>query len=287
MKRVIFTLITILFATGVFAQVKRDTIVTKTTTIISSTTDTTTASTTTTTTTYTDTIRPKKKFKFSFGSKRDTIMETPKKEPGFSFDVTVSRIDIGFATLVDNGSFTLSPTNNFLRYRSWKSSNFGLDLLQMGYRFNSSFKIYLSGGFDWTSYRLREDVSIVKGQPVLTHTDDAIDYSKNTFSSVYLRVPLTFYWRSKDDNDGHRFHLAGGPITGLLINGHTRHKSKEEGFVKQSGGFNLTKFQYGAFIRAGYGGIGFYAKYYFNDMFEDSPAQKGLRQMSLGATIGF
>ena len=278
MKHLIFTITATLFTAGLFAQTKTDTVVTTTTTVITTTGDTTVT---------TDTIKPRKnRFKFSWNNKRDSIKAHSKK-PGFSWGLTLSRVDIGFATLVDNGSFKLSPENEFLRYRSWKSSNFAFDAIQMGYRFNSSFKIYISGGFDWTSFRLREDVTILKGQPVLTHTEDDIDYRKNTFSYTYFRVPLTFYWRSKDDNNGHRFQLAGGPIAGILINGHTKHKSDENGTQKNSGGYNLTKFQYGGFLRVGYGGIGVFAKYYMNDMFDDSPAQKGLKNLSVGATIGF
>jgi hypothetical protein len=33
--------------------------------------------------------------------------------------------------------------------------------------------------------------------------------------------------------------------------------------------------------------MGIYAKYYFNDMFENSPAQEGLRNFSFGLTLGF
>ncbi|RYG06576.1 MAG: PorT family protein, partial [Chitinophagaceae bacterium] len=159
MKKVIFTLTATLFTAGLFAQTKKDTVITTTTTVITTTKDTVI-------TTDTAGKSKKKKMSFSWNGKRDSSVAS--KKPGFSAGITFSRIDVGFATLVDNGSFTLSPENNFLRYRSWKSSNFGFDLGQMGYRFNSSFKIYVSAGFDWTSFRLREDVTILKGQPSLT-----------------------------------------------------------------------------------------------------------------------
>ncbi|GAA4328471.1 hypothetical protein GCM10023149_32510 [Mucilaginibacter gynuensis] len=279
MKRIIFTIAAMLFTATIFAQTKTDTVVTTTTTITTVSTDTTKHS---------DTTRTKKRrFKFSFSTDNHDTLKTPSKQPGFSYGFAFSRIDIGFATLIDNGSFKLSADNQFLRYRSWKSSNFGLDLVQIGYRFSSSFKIYASGGFDWTSYRLREDVSIKRFQPSLTYTTDDIDYEKNSFSSVYLRIPLTFYWRSHNDNHGHRFHLAGGPLMGFLMNGATRQKSTENGEQKYTASFNLAKVQYGAFARIGYGGIGMFAKYYFNDMFDDSPAQKGLKSFMIGATIGF
>ena len=89
------------------------------------------------------------------GSAGDTILRTHSKAPGFRFGLTFSRIDFGLSTLLDNNSFRLSPQNQFLRYRSWKTTNVGFDVLQFGYRFSSTFKINLSAGFDWTLIRLR------------------------------------------------------------------------------------------------------------------------------------
>ncbi len=270
MKRLFFTLIAASLAIATYAQ------------------DTTKVTTQTETETDTVIITRKKKFKLRFSSdgSRDTIRKV-SKHPGWSFHPTLSRFDVGFATLIDNGSFTLSPENEFLRYRSWKSSNFGFDFWEFGYRFNSSFKIYASAGLDWTRFRLRENVTPVRYQDQLTYTVDDIDYDRNTFSSTYLRIPLSFYWRSKEDNEGHSFHLVAGPIMGILIDGHVKQKSEENGYQHFRAGYNLAKIRYGGFLRAGYGGIGVFAKYYANDMFEDSPAQKGLKNFSVGATLGF
>ena len=110
----------------------------------------------------------------------DTVRHA-HKAPGFSFGITLARLDLGLATLIDNGSFTLSQKNQFLNYRSWKTSNNGFDVLQFSYRFNSTFRIYLTGGFDWTLIRLRENVTILPNQPVLTARPDNINYSKNRF----------------------------------------------------------------------------------------------------------
>ncbi|MDB5129751.1 MAG: PorT family protein, partial [Mucilaginibacter sp.] len=134
MKRLIFTTIICLAATVVFAQtdsVKTDT---------------------------TKTRRTKIRLGFGDDVSQVSINDTSSysyttKAPGFSFGLTFTRFDIGLTTLVDNGSFTLSPTNQFLNYRSWRSSNIGFDVLQLSYRFNSSFRIYTAGGFDWTNLR--------------------------------------------------------------------------------------------------------------------------------------
>lgn len=203
------------------------------------------------------------------------------------FGLTFSRFDLGLATLIDNGSFTLSPKNQFLNYRSWKTSNVGFDVIQMGVRFNDNFKVYLSGGFDWTLIRLRDNITILPNQPVLTYRADNIDYSKNRFSSSYLRIPLSFDFRSKENKNGDRFHFIIGPDAGLLLNGRVKQISQENGKQKIDNSYHFTKVRYGGFVRVGYGGWGVFAKYYVNDMFEDSPDQAGLKNFSFGFTFGF
>jgi len=210
------------------------------------------------------------------------------KAPGFSFGITLARIDLGLATLVDNGSFTLSQNNNFLRYRSWKTVNDGFDVIQFGYRFNSTFKIYVSGGFDWTLIRLRDNITIQKNDDMsaLHYTVDNIDYSKNRFSASYLRIPLSFDFRSHDDSRGKKFHFVAGPDIGLLLNGRVKQISNEHGKQKFNDDYHFTKMRYGAFVRVGYGAWGIFGKYYFNDMF-DTEAQKGLKNFSFGIMLGF
>jgi len=270
MKRLIFTAILCAAATGVFAQ-----------------TDSTRAST--------DTVK-RTRIRIGISSegagfepkyKNDTTRHQHSKAPGFRFGLTFSRMDLGLTTLIDNGSFTLSPQNQFLRYRSWKSSNVGFDVIQFGYRFTSSFKIYLSGGFDWTLLRLRDNITILPNQPVLTYRQDNIDYSKNRFSSSYLRIPLSFDFKTKADADGTSAHFVFGPDGGFLLNGRVKQISQENGKQKFDDTYHFATFRYGAFVRVGYGAWGIFAKYYFNDMFENSPAQKGLKNFSFGITLGW
>jgi hypothetical protein len=220
-----------------------------------------------------------------YKSKRDSVNHSDY--PKASIGLTFSRFDLGLATLIDNGSFTLSKQNQFLDYRSWKTSNVGFDVFQMGVRFSDGFKIYLSGGFDWTLIRLRKNVTILPNQPVLTPRYDSIRYSKNRFSSSYLRIPLSFDFRSKEDAKGNRMHFVIGPDAGLLLGGRVKQISKENGKQKIDDDYHFAKVRYGGFVRVGYGGWGIFAKYYTNDMFENSPDQKGLKNLSFGFTFGF
>jgi len=217
----------------------------------------------------------------------DWSLHQRKKNGGAFMGITFSRLDLGLATLVDNGSFTLSPQNQFLRYRSWKTSNVGFDVLQLGVKFSKTFKIYLSGGFDWTLIRLRDNITILPNQPVLTYRQDNINYSKNRFSSSYLRIPLSFDFKSKPDSRGNKFHFVLGPEGGFLLNGRVKQISTQNGKQKIDDTYHFTTFRYGAFTRIGYGDFGIFAKYYFNDMFENSPAQAGLKNFSFGIMLGF
>ena len=219
----------------------------------------------------------------------DTVATpTAKKKSGKPiYGITFSRVDLGLAKIVDNGSFTLSDDNRFLKNRPWKTYNFGFDLLQAGYRFNDHFRLFLSAGFDWTYIRLRENIDFLENTTPLTWEQSTVDYKKNKLTATYLRLPLTFELRSKHYSGLGRLRFAFGPEGGFLLKGTQRFKSDELGKQKFKDDYNFTQFRYGAFARFGVGSFGIYAKYYFNDLFENSPDQAGLQTMAFGLMLGF
>ena len=255
----------------------------------------TTTTTTVTTTTVvkkdstirTDTVkRPSRKFGLSFGESRrlhDSIIAAAKKQK-INFGI-IFRFDLGYTTLIDNGSFTLSPQNDFLSYRAGKTSNVGFELVEFGYRFNQNFKMSLAAGFDWTLIRLNQNITIQKNAPTLTYVVDNINYSKNRLSSTYLRVPLNFEFRTNENHRGKRLTWIIGPEAGLLLGGRVKQISAENGKQKIDDDYHFTRLRYGGFTRISYGWVGIYAKYYMSDMFENSPAQAGLRNFAFGLTL--
>lgn len=218
-------------------------------------------------------------------TKKDSTVRTRAGNSRFIAGVTFTRLDIGFTKLVDNGSFTLSPANDFLDYNPWKTSTVSFDVLQMGYRFNKYFKAYVAGGFDWTLIRLDNNNTIQKNTPNLTFVTEPLQFSKNRFSSSYAHFPLNFEFRTKEDDKGRRVRLVFGPEVAVLLNGKVKQISKEYGKIKVTDDYHFTQFRYGGTVRVGYGGLGVFAKYYANDMFE-TDAQKGLKNMSFGLTFG-
>lgn len=215
-----------------------------------------------------------------------TTVDRPRKSRPI-YGITFSRIDLGLVKLIDNGSFTLSDNNRDFKYRPGKTVNFGFDVLQAGYRFNDNFRLFLSAGFDWTYIRLRENIDFLENTTPLTWETSSTDYSKNKLTATYLRLPLTFELRSRHYSGLGRLRFAFGPEGGFLLKGTQRFKSDELGKQKFKDDYNFTQFRYGAFARFGVGSFGIYAKYYFNDLFENSPNQEGLQTMAFGLMLGF
>ncbi|HLT87917.1 MAG TPA: hypothetical protein VKZ57_10015 [Sphingobacterium sp.] len=212
---------------------------------------------------------------------RGKVIKYPRVFGGLTF----TRIDWGFSRLMDDGSFTLGEENQFLKYK--KASNFGFDIAQFGLRFNDAFKMYVSAGFEWNYLRLKNDIILDTEATPLAYSSSDITYKKNIFTSTYLRTPLSFEWRGSRNHHGHRPKIAFGAMTGVLLKGTQRFKSEEQGKQKFRDNYNLASFQYGAFARIGYGSLGVFAKYYMNDMFENSPNQENLNNFTFGLTLGF
>lgn len=231
--------------------------------------------------------KSQKSISIKIAGKDTTETKTVKRSSKFSLQLTLSRIDLGLSRYTDNGSFTLSSENQFLESETWKSSNFGFEFFQMGYRFNSNFKVYLGGGLDWSNMRLKKDITILPDQPMLDTISEGVNFEKNRFSSTYLRLPLSFQLRTNDDQKGNKMYFVFGPEIGFLINGKVKQVSDERGKVKVKDDFNLNPFRYGAFARMGYDNVGVYLKYYNNDVFADNQGPSGLKNMAFGLMLGF
>lgn len=214
------------------------------------------------------------------------LVVTEKTKKTVSMGLVFNRIDLGFSRYLDQGSFTLSAANSFLDFEPAKTSNFGFDFFEMKFRPDDNFNFFIAAGLDWNHIRLQKNVTIQKDQPVLTAIEDNVEFSKNRFSSRYLRIPIGFDFSSKMQN-GKRFHVVVGPELGFLLNGKLKQISKERGKEKFKDDYNFNPFRYGAFARIGYSNTGIFAKYYFNDVFAKDQGPKDFKNLSFGFTWGF
>jgi hypothetical protein len=208
----------------------------------------------------------------------------PKKSVSIGFDFT--RFDLGFSRYLDQGSFTLSPANANLDFLPSKTSNVGFDFFQFKYKVSDKFRFYIGAGLDWNHIRLNNNVTFQKNQATLTATQEVISFSKNRFSSRYLRIPIGFDFTKTIQNDN-KLHVVLGPELGFLLNGKVKQESKERGKEKFKDDYNFNPFRYGGFVRVGYKGWGIYTKYYFNDVFAKGQGPADLKNMSFGLSMGF
>ena len=219
----------------------------------------------------------------TLGSANGTVAK-PKKAVSIGFDFT--RFDLGFSRYLDQGSFTLSPANVNLDFLPSKTTNVGFDFFQFKYKASDKFRFYIGAGLDWNHIRLNNNVTFQKNQATLTASQEVISFSKNRFSSRYLRIPIGFDFTKKIQNDN-KLHLVLGPEFGFLLNGKVKQESKERGKEKFKDDYNFNPFRYGGFVRVGYKGWGIYTKYYFNDVFAKGQGPADFKNMSFGLSMGF
>lgn len=215
--------------------------------------------------------------------------KTVKKKSGGIFNVGIYRIDLGLTKPVGSDGFSMTGENaEILNYRPWKTMNFGFDVIQAGYSFNQNFRIYLSGGFDWTYYRLRNNLIFdPHGSPYDTAVEADAPLTKNRLTATYLRLPLAFEFRTNHITDNKRTKISVGPVAGFLLKGTQRYKMEGVGKVKRKGDHDFATFQYGVFTRFQIGNMGAYGRYYFNDIFENSPQGTEVQNFTFGLTFDF
>lgn len=221
--------------------------------------------------------------------KKDSLKNSKKttKYPKMNFGFNIEHFDIGLAKYHSGSDFSIPSSYSFLENKPSKTLNVGIDLFEMGIRFNPNFKILMAAGIDWNLIRLQQNVTIIPDNPILAATTDAIKYDKNRFSSRYLRIPLYFEYRTAQNDKGKRATIVFGPEIGFLLDAKMKQKSSEKGKVKIEDDFNFEAFRYGSNVRIGYGGAGVFFKYYMNDVFAKNQGPADYKNLNFGLTFGF
>jgi len=195
------------------------------------------------------------------------------------FGGLTARLEWSFSRPIDNGSFSFSAENRFLEYK--KASNFAVDFAQIGVRFSDAFKASLAIGAEWNYMRLNNNIILDRDATPLSHTETSEPYKKNVFRSTYFRVPIGLEWRTGKNHRGKRAKITAGAITGLRIGGKQVLKG-DKVKLRYKDDYHLASFQYGPYVRIGYGAFGLFAKYYVNSMFENAPKGQELNNFAFG-----
>ena len=180
-------------------------------------------------------------------------------------------MDIGFAGYLQDGSFNLTPENEFLDTKGGKSRNINLQLFTQRVRFAHQHMNFSYGlMFEFNKYRLANDVKLIPGQAPLSFAPSSTNYRKNKLKATYLYIPLMLGFETNPDKIGKSFRMRAGLYGGILLSSKQKLIGKITDREKIKDDFNLTKFRYGLRGEIGYGFINLYVHYAFSPMFKDN-----------------
>ncbi len=112
--------------------------------------------------------------------------------------------------------------------------------------------------------------------------DSEIDYKKNKLATTFLDLPIELRVKTNPGNNGKSFKVAAGFKAGLLINNHTKFKTKDDK-IKVHGIDNIESFRYGPTARIGYGDFSINGFMQLNELFKDEGPQ--MKPWSVGITF--
>jgi hypothetical protein len=124
-------------------------------------------------------------------------------------------------------------------------------------------------GLTYNNYNQNLAITESNGMPVYAIIDSNTEYRKNRFTQLSVDVPVEFRWRSST-YESHRFwRIYGGFKMSYVIYDRSIYEGAE-GKIIIVNNTDFNKFQYGAFIAAGYNTINVYAYYGLNSLFQSA-----------------
>lgn len=208
-----------------------------------------------------------------------------KKHHGEKFEGHWQGLDLGFNGF-DNADYSMYEVADFMSVNQGKSHEVGLNLWNLNIGVYKSYIGLVSGlGFTFNDYKFENPYTIVKStdriEPVALSYDDL---SKTKLSVAYLNVPLLLEFQIPVNQNAGRLYINAGILGSVKLGSHTKVKhggSKD----KDYSGLNINSFKYDATARIGYQGIGLYAKYSMNSLFQNGKGPD-LTPFTIGISFG-
>jgi hypothetical protein len=124
-------------------------------------------------------------------------------------------------------------------------------------------------GFTYNNYIQNLAITESNNIPVYTIIGSYTEYKKNRFTQFLVDVPIEFRWRTST-YESHRFwRIYGGFKMSYLIYDKSIYEDAQ-GKIIVTNNKDFDKFQYGAYISAGYNTINIYAYYGLNSLFKSA-----------------
>jgi len=198
-------------------------------------------------------------------------------------------LDIGVnGYMTPANSLTVQAGYPFLELDYARSRSIAWNIGQYNVHIVKNYVQLVTGiGLEWNSYAFRNNWSLDADSPLVTATEDNIDYSKNKLKTTWVNVPLLLEFNTSK-NEEKSFHIAAGITGGYNI---FRNRLKQEYSIdgtdserKLKDDFNVNPFRYAATARVGIGKYSVYANYSLSEFFKENRGP-ALHPFSIGFTI--
>ena len=134
---------------------------------------------------------------------------------------------------------------------------------------NRTFAIAPGLGFSYNNYNQNLKIEELNQVPIYTVIDPDTSYNINRFTQFLVDVPIEFRWRTST-YESHKFwRIYGGFKMSYLLYDKSVYED-DLGKIVVTNNKDFNKFQYGAYLSAGYNTINVYVYYGLNSLFQSA-----------------
>ncbi|MBE0655078.1 MAG: outer membrane beta-barrel protein [Bacteroidales bacterium] len=221
-------------------------------------------------------------------------MEEDEGSKTGKFKPNWSGLEVGINNYLNSDfNMELAPENSFMDLNTGRSWNFNLNFLEYGLGLGTDKVGIVTGlGLEWNNYHFDDGNVIYENAEGIIDRYDVPDLNSSIqrakLQTTYLTAPLLMEFQIPAGKK--RIHISGGVIGGVKIGSKTKviytvSGDKQKDKVKDD--FNLSPLRYGFTARIGYRNLNLFANYYPTPLFEKGkgpelyPFSVGLRLLSL------
>ncbi len=188
-------------------------------------------------------------------------------------------LDIGVNGYLNvKNSIATPETFPFLELDYARSRSFSWNVSQYNFHIVKNYVNLVTGiGFEWNSYALKQNVSLVPNSSSITGVNETIDFTKNKLKSTWIKAPLMIEFNTSKDEDK-SFHVGVGAEFAYNI---FQNRLKQEYMFggdeqkrKTKDDFNINPFRYSLAARVGFGKYTLFANYGMTELFKKNQGPK-------------
>jgi hypothetical protein len=179
-------------------------------------------------------------------------------------------LDLGFNSLLHDGSFNFPDSLGNFETRPFNSANVSLHFLPTRIAMaKGHVNLITALTFDISQYAWDKNVYMMADTNRVVMVEGDVKYDKTKLTSYYLQVPLMLNFQTSPGKDRKNFTFSVGGYAGLLTGAKSKIKFEDGDKLKTRDDYNLNKIRYGVTARIGYSHLEF-ANYNLSDFFQDN-----------------